>query len=51
MIYATIIIAAAILAWGIAYAGKNIGIGLIRFGEKVDYENYRRKTGIEKKRK
>ena len=35
MIYAAIIISAAVLAWGIAMCGKNIGIGLIKISEKM----------------
>ena len=50
MWYATCIICAVILAWGIAYAGKNIGIGLIRFGESVNNENYHRKKNDERRK-
>ena len=46
----TCIIGAIILAVGIAYAGKNIGIGLIRFGESVNNENYNRKRNDERRK-
>lgn len=50
MWYATCIICAIILAWGIAYCGKNIAIGLIRFGESVNNENYHRKKNDERRK-
>lgn len=35
MWYITAVICAIVLAWGIAYCGKNIGIGLIEIAKSI----------------
>ena len=39
---ATCIICAIVIAWGIAYCGKNIGIGLIEIAKSNKDKNGRR---------
>ena len=40
--YATCIICALLLAWGIGFCGKNIGIGLIEIAKALKEKNSRR---------
>lgn len=42
MWYATCIVCAMILAWGIAYCGKNIAIGLIEIAKSIKDKNGRK---------
>lgn len=42
MWYVTCIICAIIIAWGIAYCGKNIGTGLIELAKSLKEKNVKR---------